>query len=361
MENLLNDYYLQGLHVSKFIPRKVDIDENSIQLIGTTQSGKTTLIKQYLLTCKKNSYLYLDCSDLRVDIEGLNIVLEKFCSDNNIHILALDNYNKSIKLPHISQIIVSSEESFLDLHLDIVLLNPLDYEEFLAYEPKYDSTALNHFLQLGGYPVMHSISADERYLFLQRKLRAKLNTLELALLHVITKNTSLKLSTFAIYERLRKEMRISKDSLYKCINTLINRRYIYELEKYKHTRATKKLYLCDIAIKNALSTQKHFARLFENLIFLEMIKRNFKLYYTDGIDFYLPEHNRIVLCMPFAVKDALFKKIESIEAFIIENGVLHVEVVTVGSEGTLVHPFVTVKMMPFSEWAIVEGEEINLF
>ncbi len=357
MENLLNDYYLQNLHVNKFIPRKVNLNKKSLQLIGTTQSGKTTLIKQYLLTYRKNIYLYLDCSDLRIDIDNLNTILENFCINNSIEILALDNYNSKIKLPNISQIIISAEKSFNDIYLDILLLNPLDYEEFLAYEPKYDSTALNHFLQLGGYPIMHFISADERYLFLQRKLRAKLDDLELLVLHIVSKNTSLKLSSFAIYDRLKKDIRLSKDKLYECVNKLIDKRYIYELEKYNHTRAIKKLYLCDIAIKNALSTQKHFARLFENLIFLEMTKQNFKLYYTDSIDFYLPQHNRIVLSMPFAIKDSLFKKIENIEAFIIENGVLHVEVVTVGSEGSLVHPFVTVKMMPFSEWAIVEGEE----
>ena len=357
MENLLNDYYLQSLHVNRFIPRKVNIDKNSLQLIGTTQSGKTTLIKQYLLTCKKSSYLYLDCSDLRVNIVALNNILEEFCNKNSINILALDNYNKEINLPHIRQLIISAERAFENIGLNIVLLNPLDYEEFLAYEPKYDSTALNHFLQLGGYPVMHNINSDERHLFLQRKLHTKLNDIELSILHIVTKNTSLKLSTFAIYERLKGERRISKDKLYQNINSLLKKRYIYELQKYAHEKATKKLYLCDIAIKNALTTQKHFARLFENLIFLEMIKRNFKLYYTDGIDFYLPHHNRIVLCMPFAVKDALFKKVESIEAFIVKNAVLHVEVVTVGSEGTLQHPFVTVKMMPFSEWAIVEGED----
>jgi hypothetical protein len=357
MESLLNDYYLQSLHVNKFIPRKVTLDGSSIQLIGTAQSGKTTLLKQYLLTCKKNSYLYLDCRDQRFEIDSLNDSLEEFCYKNSIEILVLDNYEPSIKRPHVKQLILSGESIFTDSALIPLLLNPLDYEEFLAYEPKFDSTALNHFLQLGGYPVMQSLSSDSRHLYLQEHLRLRLNDIELDILTLIAKNASLKLSAFAIYERLKNERRLSKDKLYHNLQSLLEKRYVYELEKYEHARATKKLYLCDIAIKNALTTQKHFGRLFENLIFLEMIKRDFKLYYTDGIDFYLPKHHRIVLCMPFAIKEALFKKIESIEAFIIEHNVNHVEVVTVGSEGTLQHPFVTVRMMPFSEWAIVEGEE----
>ncbi|MEA3523824.1 MAG: ATP-binding protein [Campylobacterota bacterium] len=357
MESLLNDYYLQSLHVSKFIPRKVIIDENSLQLIGVTQSGKTLLLKQYLLTCKKNSYLYIDCRDRRLDINKLNASLEDFCHVNKIQILVLDNYIEAIKLPTIAQLIISSEKIIKDTGLEPLLINPLDYEEFLAYEPKYDSTALNHFLQLGGYPVMHSIPSESRHLYLQEQLSSRLNDIEFDILSFIAKNAALKLSAFAIYERLKSERRISKDKLYQNLDSLLAKRYIYQLEKYEHTRAVKKLYLCDIAIKNSLTIQKYFVRLFENLIFLEMTKRDFKLYYTEGIDFYLPEHQRIVLCMPFAVQDALFKKIESVEAFIIENNVLHVEVVTVGSEGSLHHPFVKVAMMPFSEWAIIEGEQ----
>jgi len=357
MESLLNDYYLQGLHVSSFIPRKVIINENSLQLIGATQSGKTILLKQYLLTCKKKSYLYIDCRDRRLDIDKLNSSLENFCHNNTIEILVLDNYNEAIKLPAIAQLLISSETPIKGIALKPLLINPLDYEEFLAYEAKYDSTALNHFLQLGGYPAMHFMPSESRHLYLQEQLCLRLSDIEFDILNFIAKNTALKLSAFSIYERLKSERRLSKDKLYENVDSLLAKRYIYQLEKYGHTRATKKLYLCDIAIKNALSTQKHFIRLFENLIFLEMIKRDFTLYYTEGIDFYLPEHQRIVLCMPFAVQDALFKKIESIEAFIIENNVLHVEVVTVGSEGSLHHPFAKVMMMPFSQWAIIEGEE----
>ncbi len=306
MESLLNDYYLQSLHVSKFIPRKVIIDEDSLQLIGVAQSGKSILLKQYLLTCKKNSYLYIDCRDKRLDIAKLNISLESFCHSKKIQILVLDNYNKSIKLPAIAQLIISSEEIIKNIDLEPLMINPLDYEEFLAYEPKYDSTALNHFLQLGGYPVMHSIPSESRHLYLQEQLSIRLNDNEFDILSFIARNAALKLSAFAIYERLKSERRISKDKVYQNLDSLLAKRYIYQVEKYEHARATKKLYLCDIAIKNALTIQKHFIRLFENLIFLEMIKRNFKLYYTEGIDFYLPEHQRIVLCMPFGVQDALF-------------------------------------------------------
>ncbi|MEA1918787.1 MAG: ATP-binding protein, partial [Campylobacterota bacterium] len=169
MESLLNDYYLQSLHVSKFIPRKVLLHEDSFQLIGAALTGKTTLLKQYLLTCKKNSYLYLDCRDRRIDTNLLNNHLEVFCQEKSIEILVLDNYIPTIMLPHVKQLIIASELK-QDNTLDTVYLNPLDYEEFLAYEPKFDSTVLNHFLQLGGYPIMHSLASESRHLYLQEQL-----------------------------------------------------------------------------------------------------------------------------------------------------------------------------------------------
>ncbi|MGB5965616.1 MAG: hypothetical protein WBG65_08780, partial [Sulfurimonadaceae bacterium] len=53
----------------------------------------------------------------------------------------------------------------------------------------------------------------------------------------------------------------------------------------------------------------------------------------------------------------LFKKIEKIEGFIISHGISKVEVVTMTNESSLQHPFVPVEMIPFSVWALTEGEE----
>ncbi len=293
---------------------------------------------------------------MRIDAEGFNSSINSYCNENGITIVALDNYHEALRLPKVKQLIVASDTPY-DLDLHPLQVRPLDYEEFLAYEPKFDSTALNHFLQLGGYPAMHSVALDARHLYIQQMLKYALDDMELDIIGVIAKNSTLKLSAFSIYERLKNLRRISKDKLYKTLAGLIAKGYLHELGKFGHAKATKKLYLCDIAVKNALSTQKHFGRLFENLVFLEMFKSGFELYYMEGIDFYLPRHRRIVLCMPFGAQDALFKKIEAIESFIIEHDILHVEVVTVSSEGRLNHPFVTVQMLPFSEWAIIEGEE----
>ncbi len=356
LEILLDEYYKQNLHVNSYVERKVHLDDQSCQINGITKSGKTTLVKKYLLTCKKASYIYIDCRDIRINVQSMSQMLPRYCNQNSIDIVVLDNYIPSITLPSVKQLIITTELPINNAYLPNIRLMPLDYEEFLAYEIKYDSTALNHFLQLGGLPAMHAVNSEERHLYIQQSLKASLPPAEFDILHFIAKSSTLKLSTFSMYEKLKIERKISKDILYKSVKSLEAKQYLFHLPKFKHQRAIKKSYICDIAFKNALTQQKNFRLLFENLIFLELHKRRRDIYYDEKIDFYIPSQNRIVLCMPFSNEDTLFKTIENIEEFIVAHGVTHVKVVTMSSEGELRHPFVNVEMLSFSEWAIIEGE-----
>ncbi len=354
MEILLEEFYKQDLHNPYFIERKIHIQENNTCIHGITQSGKTALIKHYLLKQRKSTYLYIDCSDIRIDTASLNEVLQEFCNENKVEILALDNYCPAIHLPNVGQVILATDTPVDKEGFDHINVYPLDFEEFLAFEHKYDSTALNHYLQLGGMPGMHRTASEERMRQIQISLKHSLNDIEFDLLVLIARMATPKLSAFALYERLKTQRKISKDMLYKNLQSLIDKGYLAPVEKFAHSRATKKLYLADIAIKHALSTQKHFGRLFENLVALELIKHGHTPYYDEAVDFYLPDENRAILCMPFSNKEMLFKKIESIEGFLITHQVGNVEVVTMSSEGELHHPFVDVEMMPFSNWALLE-------
>jgi predicted AAA+ superfamily ATPase len=360
MQALLETLYTLELHSNNFIPRKIVLDFQSYIIKGVSQSGKTMLVKQYLSSLSEN-YLYIDCHDIRIDTLQLNETLQQFCDENKIKTLVLNHYNKNIKVPDIQQVILCTEESIhhiLEKHLvdNYIQLNlyPLDFEEFLAYEHKFDSTALNHFFQLGGFPKMHQLQSDERTLYLQSILKNAFTALEFSIFqHAIIHQTT-KLSAFSLYERLKQNMKISKDKTYETLNHLVDRSYLYQLEKYLHPRATKKIYICDTALKDAFTTSKNFVRLFENSIFLELVKMKFTSYYHDDIDFYLPEHNKIIFCMPFSDERALFKKLEKIEAFIFQYQVENIVAITMNHEAQLSHPFANVEMLPFSTWAILE-------
>lgn len=351
MNTLIDEYYRYDLHNAGFIERKVSITDEHTHIVGIAQSGKTALIKHYLLSHKKSTYLYLDCRDIRLDIDELNLHLEPFCRENKIAILALDNYDERIQLFEMEQIILASER-VLEFPYSLIRLELLDYEEFLAFESKYDSTALNHYFQLGGFPAMHRVPSEERVLYLQNTLMRALESIEFSILEQASKMVTQKVSAFNLYERLKNERKISKDKLYLHLQSMIERGYLKYLGKFNHPSAVKKLYLCDIAIKHALVFQKHFGRLFENLIFSELDKHGIECYYDEGIDFYLPQRRQIIIASAFANEHALFKKVESLESFIVSNRVREVIAVTMGLEATLSHPVSRIEMIPFERWAL---------
>ena len=352
MDILLEEFYKTDLHIDKFHHRKVFIGSKSYQINGIAQSGKTKLVKNYLLSLKKNSYLYIDCNDIRIDVKQLNLSLSKFCTLHKIDILVLDNYLPTIELVNVSQLIITSVLHQKIEFLETLQLYPLDYEEFLAYEHKYDSSALNHFFQLGGFPSMHKIFLDERNLYIQRLLRESLSDIEFDILIFCSKSMSQKISAFTIYERLKITRKISKDKLYKSLDSLVAKNYLHTLEKFEHPHATKKIYLCDISLKSALSIEKHFARLFENMVYLELVKSHIVCYYDELIEFYIPSNGEIILCMPFSDERALFKKIEQIEAFIFTHSIEKITCVTMNIEGSISHPLSRVEMLPFDIWAL---------
>ncbi len=352
MEILLEELYRTDISLDKFHFRKLFLDDLSYQINGISQCGKTKLVKNYLLGLKKSSYLYIDCRDLRLNIDELNKTLFDFCNKQKINTLVLDNYTPSIQIVNVPQLIICSEiEHEIDF-LTNVRLYPLDYEEFLAYEHKYDSTALNHFFKLGGFPSMHKINADERIVYLQKTLRNTLSAMELDILIFCTKMMAQKLSPFSIYERLKHTKKVSKDKLYLSFESLSSKGYIHQLQKTNHPKAIRKIYLCDISLKSALTIDKQFSKLFENMIYLELLKAGREAFYDDGIDFYLPQGDEVILGMPFADERTLFKKMEAIEAFLFTYQIKKVTAITMSTEGSMSHPLSHVEMIPFDIWAI---------
>jgi len=356
MTELLEKFYRQDLHAAGFVVRKFTPPDTSFFLSGIALCGKSMLIKHYLLQQKKASYLYIDCSDIRIETERFNAQIRSFCNTHELSVVVLDNYRNDLDTPQVDQLILIGREPPENTPLPHYRLHPLDFEEFLAFEHKYDESALNDYLQLGGFPVMHKTPSEERNLLLQRTFREALGDIGFDLLLLATRLHTQKVSAFMLYERLKAERKISKDMLYRHYEQLVSAGYLHSIAKYGHPRATKKLYLCDIALKNALMVQKHFGRLFENMVLTELVKHREEVYYDEQVDFYLPASNRVILCMPFGTKEILFKKIEQAEAFIVTHAVKRVEVITMSSESVLHHPFVDAEMIPFAQWALSQGE-----
>ena len=102
MEILLEELYKLDLTANNYVERKLQLDDQSYQINGVAQSGKTELVKAYLLTCKKSSYLYIDIDDVRIEVDELNAELQDFCTKNKIDILVLDNYIPEVNFVNVS-------------------------------------------------------------------------------------------------------------------------------------------------------------------------------------------------------------------------------------------------------------------
>lgn len=350
MRLIYEEYYKSSVHAAGFTPRKTFLnDEKRLFVSGVTLSGKSYLAKNHLLQLKKSDTLYLNCADTRLD-SGKE--LDTFCSEHSINIVVLDNYTPEFSLPDVTQLILIGSKAYCPKHFVHVTLESLDFEEFLAYEKNYDLSALNHYFQLGGFPTMRKVAQEERAVYLQNALKQVLDETEYAMLIYLSANPNQTLSAFMFYERLKKERKTSKNSIYKAYASLFEQGYMHELPKLHSPKAGKKLYLCDFSLINALSTTRNFAKVFENAIYLELIKKAYDIYYDTKVDFIMPKKAYAVLSIPFSSSENALRRIEACEAQLLENAITSVDIVTMSTNASLHHPLIDVTLVPFNEWAL---------
>lgn len=127
---------------------------------------------------------------------------------------------------------------------------------------------------------------------------------------------------------------------------------LFFVQKFDQPRAAKKVYLIDFAIKNALSFKKDFLKRFENMIFLEMLKRDKDIFYAENIDFYIPLENSAVLSIPFLPPQMIKTKLLKMKNLINSLSIKHVQIVTLGNEDSFENEGVLYEILPFWEWAL---------
>jgi len=68
--------------------------------------------------------------------------------------------------------------------------------------------------------------------------------------------------------------------------------------------------------------------------------------------FHLPSKNEIVLSKPFPDERRLLHFLIEIEAFIVQNGIKQITIVTTEKTATVTHPFSDVRLIPFDVWSL---------
>ncbi len=353
--NRLEVLYAQDVKKITFNVRKKSIHEDKIILKGPRHSGKTYLILDLLASRKKEDFLYIDFSDIRIDASIMQH-LEKFMQKYPIKLLVLENLDFAVTLPKCSQIIITTNQK--DFHLKgfkEVYLYPLDFEEFIAFEKRESNidTTFSAYANIGTFPEMiqtQKIVYVKRFQQLLSSFYDNDTQLE------VLKNYALKqgtlVSSFALFTAIKKTHKISKDKFYAYTQKLRNEEVIFMIEKYGQKSNQKKLYLIDFAIRGVLSFEKDFIKRFENMIFLELYKREYEIFYTDMVDFFLPNEKTAILSMPFVMQYLLQNKLDRTLEHFKELGVKKVQIITMELENSFVQNGISYEIMPFWNWAL---------
>ncbi|MDD3462615.1 MAG: ATP-binding protein [Sulfurospirillaceae bacterium] len=354
--NTLEALYESNIKNNHFLERKFSIQSKKTVIYGPRKSGKSHIIFDHLSKYEKSSYLYIDFLDERINKKEIRSNLNLFVKNNPIKLLAIEHFDFSFELPKVEEIVLTSDSTCNHLiGFNEHYLYPLDFEEYLSFDKKHSN--IEHLFNLysshGTFPYI-SLHGENNYTKeLQTLLRQILP--EEHIFQVYKKFCEFsghKISFFQIYNTLKEEMKISKDKLYEVAQYLQETQLLWQVEKFNQPSSPKKAFPIDFAFKSAISFKKDFIKRFENMIFLELMKKEIQLFYTDDVDFYIPSQNTAVFCIPFLTQEFVVLKIKKICSKLKELDIQKVDVITIGNEGDFEIQNITCKLVPFWEWAL---------
>jgi len=316
----------------KIYKRKAKLNYENTIITGPKRVGKTFLVFEFLKNFK-GKYKYIDFSDYR----------EKNFNFEDVDLVIFDNFDFQTEIPPITTFIISDKNISIEGFKKIELKG-LDFEEFFAFENTTNiNSCFDKFLRLGNFPrIFNEEYFKDEYL----KETFELLPYNKNILKFFFSHIGEKFTLYQIYQILKKEIKISKDSFYKTTNELIENRIIYEVNKFDSPKSPKKFFSYNFAFKNVLTNKKNILHKFENIIFLELNEK--EVYYKDTLSFYLPEKEKGILVLPFADKEIAKEKLKKI------TDVKKVEIVTISNEFEIDHKKFEVEVIPFWRWRFAE-------
>ena len=344
---ILDFFYEEELDFKNAIERKQEINSKNLIIKGARHSGKRSLLLSYFKNFDKKEILFLNFKDLRFKEDSL-LFLDDFLKNKIIKIIIFYGVNENFtfnfsNLIDSYQIIICTE--FASVKIDFfeeIWLDFLDFEEFLSLSKKNP--------QLGTYFQIGRCLKNEQNGFLNDYLSNSFSNLELEILKYVALNLGLEFSINELYTRLKKNMKLSKDGIYKAVSELENR---YILHFVKHSdKALKKVYFSDFAFKNALCLQKDFKKLFANAILCELFKFKEEIFYNKHFDFVLKDKKIAFIAADFFDVDLLVLKAKKLVYKALELGIFHIIFISLSNETIFYEEGVKVEVLPFENWAL---------
>lgn len=187
-------------------------------------------------------------------------------------------------------------------------------EAYINKKAEY-SKHFTNYLKWGGFPEV-CCEKDERnkrkilkeYLdaifFKDLVERYKISNIKLldSLREKLFESSSQRFSLMAFYKQHKANFPFSKDSLFTYYKYFLDSLLVFEVRKfspssYKRLRNPAKIYLIDTGIAKKVTSEDQ-GRMLENVVFLELIRKGFELYYYEDkheCDFIVKTDNNITL------------------------------------------------------------------
>ena len=356
--DILEILYTREFRKVTYNVRKLSFDAKKILLLGPRGSGKSTMIYDYLSQMQKGSFLYIDFDDFRIKDFEIKDELPKFLKKNHIRVLVLEHFDFSFEVPTCEEVIIStSQKRTLDGFVNQTLY-PLDFEEFISFDKRelnleaiFSSYAIS-----GSFPALVGQQKNDFIKLYQDFLNCFAKSeLEMSILQLLASHQGTVVSIYSLFLELKEKMKVSKDTFYAYTKKLEDEDVLFLVEKFGKSKSGKKLYLIDFTIRSALSFEKDFIRRFENIIFLELLKRGKTIFYTDAFDFYISNEEKVILSIPFLPSNLIEDKLERLSKHFIDLEVKKVQVVTMEVEKIYEQNGITYELIPFWSFAISLG------
>ncbi|MGL2700675.1 ATP-binding protein [Helicobacter pylori] len=267
---------------------------DKICLLGPMKSGKTTFALKLAKDFKNP--VYLNYNDMRLNKNILSSWLLKWHLEKKMDLLILDNIERlDFSLPKLPKIVLIPNylSPITAPNFSLCYALGLDFKEYTRFfkpnTPK--NTLFNRFLRDGN--ALDSLFVENE----QEKILKKQENIKLAfqayapLMAKICAHQSKFVSAFYLYTQFKKELKISKDTLYKFLHALEKQRILFLVPSFENNKT--KLYLCDFALPYSLTPSPSLLNIFENMVFLELYKQfpNYELYSHDNGIFILRKHS----------------------------------------------------------------------
>ena len=350
---------LEALHESSpkavgFVERKVEIPSHTLYLYGPSRSGKTWLLLDHLARLPKKKRLYIDLRDLRIDRRALAENLQPFVDRHGIETVAIDHWNAEVPPPRCRQVILAGETATPPHPMMPTLeVPPLDFEEYLAFERRH--VHLEHsfslFLRTGTLPQMATVHESLLTMHLHETVRSlfPLPNERILFAHLAL-HLGKPVTAHQLYTAIKKEHRVSKDWLYKTLKSWEERGLLRWMEKAGQPRAPRRLAMWDFAAPASMRFEKSLMGQLASLGSWHLLGREEEAFYTDHIDFLLPESRHALMLSPFSNPQIAAARVaraaEEIDRFAIER----ITILTVANRFDFTFETRPVTARPFYEW-----------